>query len=268
MDQLEPDHRKKGNRYLAVSLALHGTLFLLLSIGSFFSPKPQLFVPTVQIDMVALPDQVKQQQQEALDLTKPVKENAPPPPPPEPKKEAEAAPEPVKKTTPDEMSLKREKEAEKRAKNALERMREQLKKDRRQEEDRNRQALEKRKADLKKFEETYRAAIRGNQVNSGTSSAGELRATMNAYAGHITERLRSNWALPAYLQDKGLRASVRIYIDAHGNLTRMQFTGSSGNNSFDSYVEGAVRRSTPFAPPPEEMAPGLRSSGMEVLFPL
>jgi colicin import membrane protein len=267
MDRQSLEQQKQAKRYLAISLILHGSLFLSMAIGSFFAPKPLLFVPTVQIDMVALPDQVKQQQAEPLDLTKPVKDVPPPPAPPETKKEAEAAPEP-EKTAPDEMALKREREAEKRAKSALERMREQLKKDQKQEQDRKRLALEKRKADLKKFEEAYRAALRGNKQNTGTSSSGEMQATMNAYAGHITERLRANWALPAFLQDKGLRASVRIYIDGRGQLTRMQFTLSSGNNSFDSYVEGAVRKSSPFAPPPEEMASGLRGSGMEVLFPL
>jgi TonB family protein len=95
-----------------------------------------------------------------------------------------------------------------------------------------------------------------------------MQATVNAYAGHITDKLRSNWALPVYLQTQGLRATVRIYIDGKGSLVRFQFIQNSGNDVFDEYVKGAIQRSNPFAPPPEEMARGLRNSGIEVLFPL
>lgn len=91
---------------------------------------------------------------------------------------------------------------------------------------------------------------------------------MNAYAGHIRERLRQNWGLPVFLQDKGLRAVVRMYIDERGNILRYNFTSVSGNDAFDSYVKAAVKGASPLAPPPEEMAKGLRNSGLEVQFPL
>jgi outer membrane biosynthesis protein TonB len=174
------------------------------------------------------------------------------------------------KPKPDEMALEKakEKKAENDAKKALERLKAERQKEQRAEDKRREAEVNKREADLKRFEEAYRSAIKGNQTNQGTSATGALQETLNAYAGHIRERLRGNWALPAFLQDKGLRAVVRMYIDGRGNIVRYQFTAVSGNNAFDNYVTDTVKRSSPFAPPPEEMAKGLRNSGLEVQFPL
>lgn len=263
------EEQKKIKRYVAISFWSHIVLFLLFSIGQWISPKPMLFQPTVQIDMVALPDQVKQSEPQPIDTTLPVKDKAPPPKPePEEQKDDSLA---LEKPDPNKLALEKakKKEAEDRAKEALRKLREQAKKNERKEEQKRQQALlDKKKEDLKRFEEAYRSAIRGNQTNQGTSASGEMQATMNAYAGHITERLRNNWSLPAWLQSQGLRAVMRIYIDSRGNVMRYQMMRSSGNDTFDEYVKGCVQRSTPFAPPPEEMATGLRNSGMEVLFPL
>lgn len=269
------EERRKIKRYLAVSFWTHIGLLLLTAVGGWLSPHSELFQPTVQIDMVALPDQVKQSDPQPIDTTLPVKDKDPPPAPepepdPEPEKKTVNAPEPEKPLA-DAMALEqaKKKEAEKRAKEALQRLRDQAKRSQR-EEDRKRQQdlLDKKKEDMKRFEEAYRSAIRGNQTNQGTSATGAMQATMNAYAGHVTEKLRANWSLPAWLQSQGLRAVMRIYIDNRGNVIRYQMMQSSGNDTFDEYVKGCVQRSNPFAPPPEEMARGLRNSGMEVLFPL
>jgi TonB family protein len=268
------EQNAKLRRYVKVSLGIHGGIIALLLVGKFLGfDKAEMFQPTVQIDMVALPDLVKSQENRPLDTTLPVKD-APPPPPPPPKEEepamAKPEPKPEPKPSKDEMALEKvkEKKAENDAKKALERLKAERQKEQRAEDKRREEALNKREEDLKRFNEAYRSAIKGNQTNQGTSSTGELQATMNAYAGHIRERLRQNWGLPAFLQDKGLRAVVRMYIDDSGKILRYNFTAVSGNEAFDSYVRAAVKDSSPFAPPPEEMAKGLRNSGLEVQFPL
>ncbi|MGZ3683954.1 MAG: energy transducer TonB, partial [Bdellovibrionota bacterium] len=183
-------------------------------------------------------------------------------------------PQPVAKPEPkpqvDEMALERKKaaDAKKRAADALKRIREQLKKDRLADEEKKHAAQEKRKSDLKNFEKKYREAISGNQKNEGTSLSGQMQSTLNAYVGHITDRIRSNWALPSYLQNTGHKASIVIHIDARGNVVKMEFTRTSGNQIFDNDAEKAVRDSSPFFPPPAEMASALRNSGIEVKFPL
>lgn len=272
---MEPNEPQKNqtNRAVVISLALHFALFFVFSIGALFAPKTIVFTPTVQIDMVALPNQVKNQEQEPVDTTLPVKDETPPAAEPEskpePEPEPEAKPEPAK-PDPNQMELeqkKKEKEASKRAKEALKKMREQAEKEKKADEKKKNDALEKRKADLKRFEESYRQALRGNQKNQGSSVSGEMQEALNAYQGHMLDQIRSNWTLPPFLQGKGYRAVMRIYMNARGNVIRMEFKQVSGNNSFDNYVEQAIRKSK-FLPPPAEMAPGLNSSGVEVQFPL
>jgi TonB family protein len=267
---LKSEQNRKLRHYVRISLGLHAGFFALLLIGKFFGPPPaELLQPSVQIDMVALPDLVKSQNNPALDKTLPVKEAPPPPPPPPPKEEEAApAPEPAKPDHEKELALKREKEAQSEAKKALERLKAQKKKEERAEQKRREELANQREQDLKRFEEAYRSALKGNQVNQGTSATGAMQEIKNAYAGHIRERLQSNWALPAWLQGKGLRARVLIYLDGRGNIARSQFLQSSGNDAFDGYVKETLQRSSPFNPPPEEMARGLRNSGLEVQFPL
>lgn len=275
----------KAKRYVTVSFALHILLMLSFGIGSFFAPKTIQFTPSVQVDMVALPDQLKGEEPKDVDLSKPVKENMEEPPPsvdarvenpPEPE------PEPAK-PDPDQLALEREKkeedlrkkkqreelDAKKRAADALKRMRAEEKKREEEEERRRLEALEKRRKDLQAFNEKYRQALKGNTKNQGDSATGEVgQAVMNAYQGHMLDRLRRNWALPQYLQGKGYRATIRIYLDARGNVVRKDFIRTSGNDMFDNNVESAVNQSSPFAPPPAEMAGGLRSAGVDVNFPL
>lgn len=253
----------KLRRYLKISLGLHLGIFAFLVVGQWVAPNnTEMFQPTVQIDMVALPDLVKSQSQ-PLDTTLPVKDA----PPPARKEEAAEKDEPTPAPVPEKES-KKEREAESDAKKALERLRAEVKKEQKEEDKRRRELVNKREEELKRFEETYRAAIKGNQVNQGTSATGAMQATLNAYVGHIREKLNGNWALPVWLQSAGLRAEVRMYLDARGNIIRYTFTKSSGNQTFDEYVEGTLKRSSPFAPPPEEMAKGLRNSGIGVQFPL
>lgn len=269
-DPRQEDPEKKQKRYFTISLAVHLGLFLSLAVGGLIFPhKIDLQLPAVQIDMVALPDQVKQETPSQVDTSLPVKEDAPPPPEKEPEPEPE--PEPIaipEKKKPEPKKEAPKKDTQKQAKSALERLREQVENERKEEERKKKEALERRKNDLKNFEEKYRAAIRGNQKNEGTSATGQLQSTMNAYYAHVRDRLAQHWALPPYLQTQGLNAVVRIYIDNRGNVARMNFVKSSGNENFDEYVKGAINRGTPFAPPPSEMAGDLRNRGIEVGFPL
>ncbi len=261
--------RQRTERYVAISFSVHILLFLSFEIGDLFMQKPIVVEPSVLVDIVALPTEVKNNDQAPPDATLPPKPNMPPPPPSSPPATPEIATKPEPKAPApdeDEMSLERRKEAQakKRAEAALKRMRELLRRERLAEEERQ----QKRKADLEAFEKKYRQAISGNKKNDGTSLTGQMRATLNAYVGAITDKIRSNWALPSFLQDQKLVAWIVIHIDGRGNVVAMEFTRVSGNKLFDDYAEGAIRRSSPLPSPPTEMASGLRKSGVEVKFPL
>lgn len=268
MDRSE--QAKKTGRYVVVSLVLHGALFLFLVITNLVFPqKRELMVPSMQIDMVALPNQVKDMDEKPVDVSLPVKENTPPPKEaakPEPEPEAVALPE-KKETKKEAKKTVAKKDPEKAAKSALERLQEEMEERKAEENRKKRAQLDARKKDLERFAEATRNAIRGNQVNQGNSNSGDMKATADAYSGHIRERIRSNWGLPTWLQGKGLRAVVVIYIDGNGRLANYRFVQSSGNEAFDNYVKTALQRSNPFAPPPADMVGTLRG-GLEVLFPL
>lgn len=259
---MEPFEQNKQQlrAYLKASLIGHAALFLLFGLGSIFAPDTLHLTPAIQIDMVALPDQTKNAETQSVDTALPVKEDEPPPP------KEEAKPE---KPEPDPMVMEKKKteDAEKRAKEALAKIRENLKKEQKAEEAKKKETAAKRKQDLKQFEETFRKALKGNQVNQGSSESGQMQATINAYAGHIADRIRDNWDLPVFLQSKDLSARIVIYIGSNGGLLRMQITKSSGNAVFDDKAEAAVRAAR-FSPPPAELASGLRNSGIEVKFPL
>ncbi len=262
----QDEQQKKTKRYVTISFALHLAGLAALGIGSFFAPQTLQLMPSVQIDMVALPDRVKNQAQEPVDTSLPVKKE-PVPPPPEKKAEPESRPEDL--VLEQKKEQQREKEAEKQAKAALAKIREQLKKEQQAEEAKKKAALDKRREDMKRFEETYRNALKGNQANQGSSSTGEIsQTTMDAYVGHVIGKIRSNWALPSFLQSQGLSARIIVRIDAQGRIIKMIFTKVSGNTLFDSNAEKAVRDAGQFAPPPAEMASGLRNGGIEVKFPL
>ncbi len=255
--------RKKLRFFLQISLGLHLALFLFMMLGQWIFPSStELFQPSVQIDMVALPDIVKSSADLNIDTSLPIKDAPPPPPKPEP--EPAPAEEEIALPTPEQ----KDKQAESDAKKALERLRNQKKKEQKAEDKRQQDLLQQREKDLKRFEETYRTAIKGNQLNEGTSMTGAMEATKNAYIGHVQSKLQANWALPVWLQSQGLRAVVVIYLDARGNIIRYQFSQSSGNDAFDNYVKGTLKNSSPFSPPPEEMAKILRNSGLGVKFPL
>ena len=109
--------RKRLRRYLKISFLLHAGVLALMAAGEFFSwGKPLQYQPSVQIDMVALPDLVKSDEVMDLDKTLPVRDQPPPPSPPEaaPEKDEMVAPkEPDDKK---ELALRAEKKAQEEAK--------------------------------------------------------------------------------------------------------------------------------------------------------
>lgn len=267
------EQKKRLARYLKYSLIGHLILFVLVILANLVFPQEvKIFLPSVQIDMVALPDLLKNQAT-PTDLSLPVKDQVPPPP-----AESEAAKEeesaermeaPAPEPKPDKKGeVAEDKKLKEKAKSALDRLRDLQKKKQQEEKKVAQENLNKRQEDLKKFEETFRQALKGNQTNSGTSATGAMQDAANAYFGHIREKLYNNWALPSYLQGKGLRAEVAIYLDERGNLIRYRFTQFSGSDVFDNNVKAAIQKSAPFAPPPAELSKVLRNSGIGLQFPL
>lgn len=246
--------------YFFLSLTFHLGLIMLGAIVTLLHPKTrELFIPSIQIDVVGLPTEVKQEDVKQPDLSLPVKENVAPP-----------APNPKTDSVDDMKALPDKKLVEKDALSALEKIRKSQEKERKANLKKQAQEiLDKKRADLKEFEEKYRKAISGNEKSSGNSTTGNVSAEVrNAYQAHFMERLRSNWNLPLWLKSQPLTARVQFFIDGSGVIYSYKFLTSSGNEIFDEYVKTAIGRSSPLAPPPAEMVNDLRSGKFVVRFPL
>ncbi len=251
----------------SVILHLSVAIFVLLK-SLVFPSKPVVYVPTLRVDIVGLPDVLKAEKNRLakmpiaedvakLDPTKLQEELR------RAEKEAKNLKPPKLKTSPtetaspDELVLKPKtgavdpKARERQMKNALARI----------------EALAKISAESggSAKEETL---IKGNRISRGTSLSGDARESAQAsYYDALRERLQENWALPVWVARQNLSAQVQIYITAQGRLENFRFLKLSGNAQFDDAVKRAIHESQPYPRPPAEIAQIVRD-GITVGFPL
>ncbi|RYZ58469.1 MAG: TonB family protein [Proteobacteria bacterium] len=78
----------------------------------------------------------------------------------------------------------------------------------------------------------------------------------NKYRGYLIGIIRRNYALPTtyQLQKSDARATLAIVIGATGELMQAEIQQSSGDSVFDDYCVRAVNKSSPFNPPPANLA--------------
>lgn len=262
------EHKRLLKRFMKVSLTGHGVLLLVILIWNFAFPgTPMMIQPSIQIDVVALPDFTKNQIQ-AIDTSLPTKEDVKPIPPavdvPPPTPDLMTLQKDEAKKQKEEAKPKDKAKTEESAKSALERLKKDLAKKEKVERER---LVDEKKKELSKFDEKFRLRLAGNNVSTGNNVTGASAEVTNAYLGHVSDKIRSHWELPPFLQSQNLRASIRLYIEANGSI-RYFLSKPSGNEIFDNLVKDAVERSKPFAPPPGELAGQLKRDGVEVLFPL
>lgn len=89
------------------------------------------------------------------------------------------------------------------------------------------------------------------------------------YYALLEKRLRELYTLPSTISDQErlhLKATVLIHIEPNGRISQSKIIQSSGNSAFDSALEGAVKRASPFPPPPGHLASSLRRDGIAVNF--
>ena len=253
VETAELDQSKAFKRFVVFSLAAHLLLVVYLSLKSaLFPDKPIEYLPSLRVDLVALPDQKK------TEITQPKAE------PEKPKEVIISKPEPKVDAKPDikadntagdfavkkkkkALHEKKEKEATKKLKAALDRIK----------------ALERIKA-LAGGDE-----IKGNKISRGSALSGEAKASLEtSYFDIVLERVRGNWELPKWLQDRNLSATFMIYLDARGGLKNFKIIKSSGNEQFDSEVKRTLQASAPFPLPPSAIASDLSGQGITLGFPL
>jgi TonB family protein len=265
-----PAYLGTGDRDLSfgmkVSLLLHVALLAAVILKSLVFPgEPEVWTPALRVDIVGLPEVLKQDLAQLPPLP-PAAQETPPPtetaePPPKAEAKPMAPPEDIAK--PDEMVLDAKRVAEKKREEA-----------RSERERRNKMlnALARIRA-LNKIqgEETAEAGplIKGNQISRGASLSGQARESAAAdYRDALLARIQRNWALPTWLARQKFAARVVITVDAAGRILNYRFLSTSGNAQFDDAVKAALARSQPFAPPPAELRDQLASRGVVLGFPL
>ncbi len=267
---------KDLGRGFRISVAVHISLALLLLIRAVVLPgKPISLVPTLRVDVVGLPDLLKQDLKKAPDsrandaiekALKQAEDAAKKIEPPKPLKIPKAS-EPVEKAEPDEMVLKpkpiqaaqREKEKtkhrEKKLKSALDRIR----------------ALDKISDDSKprKTSAASSVLIKGNKISKGSSLSGDaVESDVANYYDSVRDRLQNNWEIPIWFKNQGLSAKVQLFIDRSGRLRNFHFIKPSGNAQFDDAVKRTVSESQPFPAPPDDVVSTVLVDGILVGFPL
>ncbi len=90
-----------------------------------------------------------------------------------------------------------------------------------------------------------------------------------AYYALLERRVKDQYKLPSTISERErmfLNATVRIFIEPAGRISRFEIVKGSGNGTFDSALEAAVQRASPVPPPPEHLARTLAREGIDLNF--
>ena len=262
----QPDETELSKAYpplssgLKWSFGFHLALFLGILIQSWIYPgKPLRYIPTLKVDLVALPDLLKKdlkpvtlESAEIQKILDQAEESA--------KKIQKAAAKPAPPAAEEEMAVHTKKKAATAPSHNVE--------------NRNKRALDRIRA-LEKIQNmndsTQRASekIKGNKLSAGASRSGHSAESLEAnYLEVLRERIADHWFLPPWLARQNLSSLVRIQIDSHGRMKSHQIERASGSEPFDQAVNQALDQSQPFPIPPEELQHSLVTRGISVGFPL
>ena len=261
-------------RALRVSFIAH-LLFIAAVVfkNLVFPSAAKPYIPSLRVDMVALPDMLKKDLQNlppsesAKDIQKALKQAEvdarnikPVKIPPQPK--IKAPDEPLEK---DELILHPKKVApasptdkpvarDKKLKSALDRIK----------------ALDKIRSMEESDKPSHRTVIiKGNKASKGTSLSGDAKENLEAsYYDQLRAKLQDNWELPVWIARQNLSAQVQIFIDSRGRVRNFRFMKASGNAQFDSAIKKTLEESQPFPVPPEGIAGAVLVDGILVGFPL
>lgn len=259
-DQVNEAHRDDVDpfkKYVLLSLALHGSIILIMTVKVFLFPSdPIVFQSALRVDMVSLPDRL------------PVSAPAPAPvettAPSLPDKAAPSAATPVKTSAPAEETVvlnptkpapkvdpKKNKQQQQAAIAKMKQM----------------SAIDNLEEQFRQDEANKARTYKGNTISKGSELTGLSRLEHDEYVSEVERHVRQFWALPQWLANKDLKAQVRVRFDARGNIIARQLVKSSGNPAFDEVVIDTIEKASPAPAPPERLAKLLEREGILFGFP-
>jgi TolA protein len=239
------------------SMGVHALIMFLIVIKAVVFPNTaKVYVPTLRVDVVGLPDLLKSEKKnpgKSLDDIQKMLQKAQA----DANREKKIAPPkvttPVEKADPDELVLHpKSAVTDQAAKSAKDKKAEAAK------EKRLEAALKRMKAlakiDTDNTPAPQGAPIKGNKISKGNSTAGDAKESDTAsYYDSVRSKLQENWELPVWLSRQNLSATVEIVINSRGTVTEFRFVKTSGNPQFDDAVKRTLAKSQPFETPPDEL---------------
>ncbi len=107
-------------------------------------------------------------------------------------------------------------------------------------------------------------AVATNQQEAASAAQAAKDLTLQQkYMGLIQQTVRSNW-INQFDPNAKLIATLKISLDASGNVLSVSVSQSSGNPAFDRQAVLAVKKSSPLPLPPD---PGLAKDFMNLTLP-
>lgn len=261
---LPPYSNDRLNRAIAASIVLHLFVLAAFAIRAVFLPsEPLIFEDAIRVDIVGLPDKIKQDP-----LTGPAaKPQTAPAPAPEPAKAAEPTvvtkPAPqlkapkvsLDKSKPSLDKAKRAQDAAMKRLDAIERLQKMA-------------SVQPSSANTNSNTQSVSTSsqIKGNEVSQGNSLSGMQRLEHEAYIGKIHSSIMRNWNVPRWLAKANLVAKFQIYIDSQGYVVKKVVVLSSNNEIFDESAVSAIEASSPLPPPPDSLVAVLAVNGVNIEF--
>lgn len=269
-DVSRPPYKDEFKIGIGVSVLAHVSIIVFFLVRSLVIPEPYEDIPAIRVDIVGLPDKVKQLPPAPAEAAKPEAKA----PEPEPVKAEPAAPaEPAKAKPlpkkPDADAINLNKTKTKQA-DALSKLKsldalDKIKKDvSREASDAERKRLEALAAEARA--KAGEMKIKGNAIAAGSSLTGIDKLEHEEYRGRLDRHIKPFWQLPEWLARKGLKALVLVRVDAQGRAISKQITKSSGNPDFDASVLETIDRAEPFPAPPEKFVAKVGGDGILLEF--
>jgi len=103
----------------------------------------------------------------------------------------------------------------------------------------------------------------------GAADGDSDQAAEDPYLAQIHRALRAHYVAPVTIPERErlyLEASVTLWIEPDGRITRWRQEKSSGNPTFDAAVERTLRLTIRVPAPPEPMRDALRRNGISLVF--
>ena len=104
---------------------------------------------------------------------------------------------------------------------------------------------------------------------NGDPSGDSAEAEGEKYWALLSSQVHRNYDVSQTISDEErirLKAQVALFIGRTGQVLRVRLVHSSGNALFDNAVIAAVKRASPFSPPPEKLRRSLESTGVVLEF--